>query len=365
MRKHLKDYFIPHEGNEYKPHSLQKAAMLGMVTLIMFSFTFANLQSLLWIGSEWLVSTVLPSVIVQLTNEERRDDALGTLKRNSTLDAAAQMKAEHMAQNEYFAHYAPDGTSPWDWFGEVDYNFIHAGENLAIHFTDSDEVVEAWMASPAHRANIMNGDYVEIGVGTAEGEFEGYKTVYVVQLFGTPAAPAPEPVAPAALAAEPQVAGEGSNSASDSTNSSEDIEVLAESVAISETIEVFEAEPVPVTSQQENENVTVSTTESGVALYSDFVSTTTPGIPASIDDVSNGTISDPSFLGSMATKPHLVLQILYSLVAGFVVLALLLSIAIEIRKQNPLQIAYSAALLLLMYGLFELHTTLVGGALIV
>lgn len=100
----LEDYFIPNKRNNYAPHGLQKAAMIGMVVLVVLSFTIANLHSLIWIGSEWLVSTILPAVIVDLTNEERVEGSLGTLKRNALLDEAARMKAEHMAKNQYFAH---------------------------------------------------------------------------------------------------------------------------------------------------------------------------------------------------------------------------------------------------------------------
>ncbi len=117
--------------------------MLGMLCLVVLSFTATNILSLVWMGSQWMVSTVLPAVIVELTNQEREQGSLAELRRNPLLDEAARMKAEHMAQNQYFAHYSPDGVSPWFWFGRAQYNFVHAGENLAIHFTDSEEVVNA------------------------------------------------------------------------------------------------------------------------------------------------------------------------------------------------------------------------------
>lgn len=175
---------------------LQKTALGLMAAMVLLSFIATNAHTLLWQSSDWLVSTVLPAVVVDLTNVERTQNAAQPLTRNATLDAAAKLKAEHMAQNEYFSHYSPDGVSPWHWFGQVNYVFAHAGENLAIHFTDSDEVVEAWMNSPAHRENIVAEKFTEIGVGTAKGEYEGYDTVYVVQLFGTPAVPRQPVVTP-------------------------------------------------------------------------------------------------------------------------------------------------------------------------
>lgn len=376
MKKSLKDYFIPHDGNEYKPHSLQKAAVLGMVALVLLSFASTNLQALLWQSSNWLISTVLPAVIVELTNEERSDEALVTLRRSATLDVAAQLKAEHMAENQYFAHYSPDGVSPWHWFGEADYNFVHAGENLAIHFSDSTEVVTAWMNSPTHRANILNGDYREIGIGIASGTYEGYNTVYVVQLFGTPAAatPAPVVIAPAPVVAaaettspEPQsetVAEPEPEATEVATAESEDDAILAESVAITEQVEVFESEPVAEPVPVPKDVAEVITIDDTVVVVLDHLATSTGGIPASINTDTSVT-TDASFLSSMATQPHLVLQILYGIIASFVVVALMLAVVIEWRRQHPIQIAYSVALLLLMLGLYQVHTYLLSGALVV
>lgn len=185
----FEDTFLPTKKNNYTPHLLQKVAIFSMFLLVFLSFAAVNLQSLLWQSSSWLVGTVLPAVIVDLTNEQRGGLSEAPLIRSAVLDEAAQLKAEHMAKNGYFAHYSPDGTSPWYWFDQVSYTYAHAGENLAIHFNDSNAVVEAWMKSPLHRDNIVSHNYTEIGVGTAKGMFEGKETVFVVQLFGTPASP--------------------------------------------------------------------------------------------------------------------------------------------------------------------------------
>jgi hypothetical protein len=100
--KRLKDFFVPHEGNGFRPDSFEKAAVLGMMILVVLSFTVANLQSLLWITSDFMVSTILPAVLVDETNEERDGANLNILKRNATLDKAAQLKAEDMAARGYF-----------------------------------------------------------------------------------------------------------------------------------------------------------------------------------------------------------------------------------------------------------------------
>ncbi len=182
----IKDLLIPTKKNDFTPQILQKAAMIGMVGLVLLSFFATNLQALWWQSSDWLVGAVLPATIINLTNDERADLATPTLNRSVLLDKAAKLKAEDMAKKHYFSHYSPSNISPWYWFNQVNYDYLHAGENLAIYFTDSEAIVKAWMKSPSHRANIVDQKYTEIGVGTAKGIYNGYKTVYVVQLFGTP-----------------------------------------------------------------------------------------------------------------------------------------------------------------------------------
>jgi len=390
MKKHVKDYFVPHSGNDYRPHGLQKAAMGGMSVLVLLSFALTSAQSIFWVQSDWLLGAILPAVVTELTNDERVDGDLSPLRRNAVLDAAATLKAQHMAQNEYFAHYAPDGTSPWYFFGQVDYNFVHAGENLAIHFNDSSDVVDAWMDSPTHRANIMNGQYSEIGIGTAEGEFEGYKTVYVVQLFGTPAAtptpapvptPVPEPIVVAEaevvpvpvtepiaevpiIVTEPEpepepVAAPVIVTAAEDTVENE--EVLAEAVDVIETVEVIPAEPEAVLVETDVATETLAVAE----IEDSFISTSTGGVSATIGADTDQAQPQISFFAELATQPHLVLQILYAVIGLFVIASLLIALVIEIEKQHPVQIAYSVALLLCMYGLYNLHIALTSTVAIV
>jgi hypothetical protein len=107
------------------------------------------------------------------------------------LNQAAQEKADDMAQNGYFAHTSPDGKTPWYWLDQVGYNYSYAGENLAVNFTDSQDVTAAWMNSPEHRANILKANYTEVGTGVAEGMYDGNETIFVAQDFGTPVVTAP------------------------------------------------------------------------------------------------------------------------------------------------------------------------------
>ena len=90
-----------------------------------------------------------------------------------------------MLNKGYWAHFAPDGTSPWSFFTKFGYKYKYAGENLARDFSNPGSVVNAWMASSSHRENLLSPKYKEIGIAVVEGKLNGVDTTLVVQLFGT------------------------------------------------------------------------------------------------------------------------------------------------------------------------------------
>lgn len=373
--------------------TLQKISVSLMAFLVMLTFVGANLHALLWQQSSWLVSTVLPAVVVEMTNEERQHLNEPDLRRNPTLDAAAKMKAQHMAQHEYFSHYSPDGVSPWYWFNEAGYVYAHAGENLAIHFTDSSEVVEAWMDSPTHRANIVNANYTEIGVGTAEGQFEGYDTVYVVQLFGAPAAVAP--VAPVVSEPTPTPGVETNEALADLTAQANELaeivdalnqpttvtneapEVLAENT----TPEVSTATPA-VAESVEEPALTANVDMPVESLESELSANNTINTPAPADVlVVESTISTSSGLAvasiseipyssagataaSIITQPSELLQLVYMILGIVVMLLLLFSAVFEARQLHFVQVTYSVGLMVSMGALWYVHSLLTSGAVI-
>jgi hypothetical protein len=128
------------------------------------------------------LAAVYAEKLVVLANQSRTSE----LKVNPLLTLAAQNKANDMAKNGYFSHVTPQGKTPWQWISEAGYSYAYAGENLAVNFTESEEVNKAWLNSPSHRANIVNSKFTEIGIATAEGYYEGHKATYVVQMFGAP-----------------------------------------------------------------------------------------------------------------------------------------------------------------------------------
>lgn len=167
-------------------HLLEKAALAGWVVVIVAAFGLVAFYARLVLPSGQMAA-VITSALVDLANKDRSEEDLGTLTVNPLLVAAAQAKADDMAEKGYFAHTSPDGSTSWSWFRSAGYSFSHAGENLAVDFTDSSDVERAWMNSPSHRANILNGTFTEVGIATAVGEYKGRKTIFVVQMFGTPA----------------------------------------------------------------------------------------------------------------------------------------------------------------------------------
>jgi len=139
--------------------------------------------------SNFQPATVFVSTLGDLTNNERTTHDLPTLNINPLLTKAAQMKANDMAENSYFAHTSPSGKAPWYWLRQVGYIYNYAGENLAINFANTEDVTAAWMNSPAHQANIEKAAYTEMGSAIATGTYEGKETIFIVQLYGNPIVP--------------------------------------------------------------------------------------------------------------------------------------------------------------------------------
>ncbi len=131
-------------------------------------------------------ATVLSSELVLGTNNFRSINNESDLIESPLLTVAAQMKADNMAKRSYFSHVGPKGEKPWFWFDTVGYKYSYAGENLAVDFNESEDVTRGWINSAKHKANLLNKNFTEIGVGVAKGTYEGHETIFVVQFFGMP-----------------------------------------------------------------------------------------------------------------------------------------------------------------------------------
>ncbi len=185
MKKFLKKAVIAHTENNYTPHLFQEIGLVVVFLLTIGLFGATNIARDI-VNSDISLSAIYPSVIVALTNEDRAAQSLPELKKSTLLEEAAQAKAQDMLAKGYFAHISPDGTTPWYWIKQTGYSYHYAGENLAINFSDSSDVTDAWMKSPTHRANLLNEKFSEVGVATIKGNVNGREVVFVVQMFGSP-----------------------------------------------------------------------------------------------------------------------------------------------------------------------------------
>ncbi len=126
-------------------------------------------------------------IIIETNAQRNANGNLPALTYNAKLAAAAKAKAEDMFAKQYFEHISPDGTDPGELVKAHGYDYMVAGENLILgNFNDEKEIVQLWMNSPGHRANILNTRFTEIGVAIIKGTYKG-KTAWIgVQEFGTP-----------------------------------------------------------------------------------------------------------------------------------------------------------------------------------
>ncbi len=183
---HTKHFFIPHKGNNHKPHALRGPALriyssaLIIVKLFVTGFLFTLYPS----TAEF--SAITSSQILSLTNQSRQEAGVAPLTLNSKLNNAAQLKGKDMIADNYFAHTAPDGTTPWSFLKQAGYSYTAAGENLAMDFTEAESVHEALMNSESHRKNILNSKYKEMGIAVVTGPINGRDTILLVEFFGAP-----------------------------------------------------------------------------------------------------------------------------------------------------------------------------------
>lgn len=119
--------------------------------------------------------------VVALTNAERARAGLAPLAADPPLARAAQAHCADMVARDFYAHTCPDGSRPWDRAARAGSRQRAIGENIACGRRSPAEVVDGWMNSPGHRANILKADFTHIGVGFTGG---GRAGTYWAQLFG-------------------------------------------------------------------------------------------------------------------------------------------------------------------------------------
>lgn len=106
--------------------------------------------------------------VVQIVNKERAANGLAPLTVNAQVTKSAVLKSEDMAKLNYFSHTSPTYGSPFDMMKQFGISYRSAGENIAKGQTTPQQVMQGWMNSPGHRANILNSSFTQIGVGIAK-----------------------------------------------------------------------------------------------------------------------------------------------------------------------------------------------------
>jgi uncharacterized protein YkwD len=188
----FKNFLIPTKKNHFTPYSLRKPALvIYLIALILLNGFFTIFAQ----GGPAQVSasSISAGTLIGFANQERSARGLSTLTTNAKLTSAAYAKANDMLNKNYWSHYGPNGETPWQFILGAGYSYVHAGENLAKGFSTAEGVHQAWMASPTHRANLVSGNYKEIGIAVVSGTLQGEQTTLVVQMFGAPTASAPAP----------------------------------------------------------------------------------------------------------------------------------------------------------------------------
>lgn len=309
----VRDFFIPHHGNSYRPHSLRTRAAVATLLFIVLVEAVLLTSVALRFSSQDFLALVLPEAIVALTNGQRAAYNLPPLSIDPTLAQAAQAHAEEMAAKGYFSHVSPEGNLPWVWFAKFGYSYQHAGENLAVNFFDSTDVVAAWMNSPTHRDNIVKQEFNEIGIGVATGTYEGRSTTFVVQFFGTKKA----------LAAAPAPA------------------------------------PTPTLTTQPTPNPAPPPTPTPAPRPTPIASEVPAASEVQGEATSNGFIS--SLRQIVQTAPRLLSNYIFWTLLSLLFISFLLAFFIKLRIQYTQTITHGLALMALVLGMLLANNTLLGG----
>jgi hypothetical protein len=187
-REAVSHLFHPRHSNNHRPKVLHGHgfAMLAVLTAV----ALGGIQYAGWLPGRLgsvlgFASSITPGQLIERTNAQRAVLGLPAFTANAALSRAALAKGQNMMNEQYWAHTSPKGKQPWSFIREAGYSYQAAGENLARDFSNTDEMMGAWMASPTHRANIVNTKYKEIGVAVIDGTLQGVETTLVVQMFGT------------------------------------------------------------------------------------------------------------------------------------------------------------------------------------
>lgn len=132
------------------------------------------------------VNSSFEDQVLDLINQERTSRGLTAFARDSRLDTAARLHSADMACSNYFDHNSLDGSTPWDRIHRQGYQYSSAAENIAAGYATPTDVVDGWMGSSGHKANILDPDLTQIGIGYAHTDSSKYGAYWTTD-FASPA----------------------------------------------------------------------------------------------------------------------------------------------------------------------------------
>jgi hypothetical protein len=180
-------WFIPNRKNKFHPVALRST---GLIIFLAIFISIPLLYNIVTAGQLRVLgysTNINIEDLFSISNQKRNDNGLASLSLNPKLNLAALAKANDMFADNYWAHVAPDGTTPWVFIMDAGYQYSAAGENLAKDFNTSVGVVDGWMTSALHRDNVLNSNYQDVGFAIVNGTLLGSETSLVVAMYGTTA----------------------------------------------------------------------------------------------------------------------------------------------------------------------------------
>lgn len=184
MRDFLAHLFIPKESNNHRAKILHHTNLLLTIIFLLLTSFFIQRLKVSFPSVLGVKADISSEQLLFLTNQERLKEGNPSLVLNESLMEAAEKKAQDMFEYDYWAHNSPSGKTPWVLIKASGYKYVYAGENLAKGFSNAEDVVKAWMASPDHRNNMLSSNYQDVGFAVKLGKLNGEETVLVVEELG-------------------------------------------------------------------------------------------------------------------------------------------------------------------------------------
>ena len=185
----VKDLLIPHQGNNHRPHLLRtkRAVAYSLFFLLLKGgviFTIAAMPMQAFLAPDILAKQ--QARLIFLVDELRaKQDVTGLYVENKLINSAYAKSAD-MLTGQYFSHVSSEGKDLNYWLKQANYDYWVAGENLAMGFSSADAVMQAWIQSPLHYQNLVDPDFIDIGIGLASGDYNNQSTIFITQHFAAP-----------------------------------------------------------------------------------------------------------------------------------------------------------------------------------